>query len=108
MDNNIQQGKVVKSLEVPINQAIDAAKAFGNRVGSMAKEQFGNVTEKTEDTVRKYPFAAVGIALGSGVVLGGILGALLKPNPPTVWDKIVDLKIGDYFARMAKMAKKFT
>jgi ElaB/YqjD/DUF883 family membrane-anchored ribosome-binding protein len=105
MENNVGQNKdkVANTLQQPpINQALDSVKQFSSRVASQAKEQIGNVTEMTEDTVRKYPIAAVGIALGSGVLLGGILGALLKPNPPTLWDKVVDLKIGEYFAGLVK------
>ncbi len=107
MENNIQQNKdKTNSLQQPpIKDAIENVKAFSSRVASQAKEQVANVTEMTEDTVRKYPIAAVGIALGSGLLLGGVLGALLKPSRPTLWDKIVDLKIGEYFG---KMAKKFT
>jgi hypothetical protein len=84
-----------KSILNPIaNQALDTAKDLGARAVEAAGEGFDKAQAMTEKTVRKYPLAAVGVAIGSGVALGVWGYRLLNPPKPTLTQRIGDLAIG--------------
>jgi ElaB/YqjD/DUF883 family membrane-anchored ribosome-binding protein len=53
-----------------LESAIERAKAVCDRL----KNQTVAAAKATDDTIREYPYYAVGIALGLGVLIGALLG----------------------------------
>src|SRR5439155_23410540 len=94
MENNAVE-KAQQYREKPIPDAvISSVKQFGNKAAAAASEQIGKVADVTEKNVRKYPLAAIGIALGSGIALGTLGTILFTPRPPTMMDRVNDMKLG--------------
>ncbi len=84
-----------KSILNPIaTQAFDTAKDLGARAVEAAGEGLDRAQIMTERTVRKYPLAAVGVAIGSGVALGVLGYRMLNPPKPTLTQRIGDMAIG--------------
>ena len=81
-------------------QLVNRAREIGSRAAAVAGEQVGKLAEQTEKSVRKYPMAAVGIALGSGVVLGTLGALLFTPRPPTMQERLADMQLGSYFKKL--------
>jgi hypothetical protein len=89
--------------EKPLPQAVfGAARQFGTKAAAMAGDQIGRVADMTETQVRAYPLAAVGIALGSGIALGVLGAVLFTPRPPSLMDRIADMKLGAMMRRRMK------
>lgn len=57
-------------------QVLSTASMVGNRVAEGAEI----AADRTEKMVKKYPLAAVGIALGGGVLVGALMYRLFNPQ----------------------------
>jgi hypothetical protein len=87
MDNNAMQGQQEYN-RPPVAQAWDTARDIGSRAVSAAGAGLTRLADSTEDTVRKYPLAALGLALGAGVALGAIGTRLIMPRRRTMLERI--------------------
>jgi ElaB/YqjD/DUF883 family membrane-anchored ribosome-binding protein len=105
MDNNVMEKQKYNGGEKQIqDQVLGAAKQFGTKAVSVTGEQLGRIAEQTEKNVRKYPLAAIGIALGSGVLLGTLGTLLFTPKEPTMTEKLRDLEL---YAQAKKLFSKY-
>jgi hypothetical protein len=59
-----------------MSQVLSNASMVGNRVAQGAEI----AADRTEKIVKKYPLAAVGIAVGGGVLLGALVYRLFNPQ----------------------------
>ena len=90
MDNNVMKQAEDYVKQSPMaQQAWDAARQFGRSAGAGITK----AADATEDTVRKYPLAAVGIAMGAGVCVGALTVGLLMPRPKTLTQRIGELEV---------------
>jgi ElaB/YqjD/DUF883 family membrane-anchored ribosome-binding protein len=90
MDNNVMKQAEGYVKQSPMaQQALDAARQFGRSAG----QGITKVADATEDTVRKYPLAAMGIAMGAGVAIGALTVGLLMPRPKTLSQRIGELEV---------------
>ncbi len=64
-----------------LNPAIEAAVEVGQKVMDVVQDGAIYAGEKTEKAVKKYPLAAVGISLGTGIALGAIGYKMFAPKP---------------------------
>lgn len=64
-----------------LSPAIDAAVEVGQKVIDVVQDGALYAGEKTEKVVKKYPLAAVGISLGTGVALGALGYKMFAPKP---------------------------
>jgi ElaB/YqjD/DUF883 family membrane-anchored ribosome-binding protein len=94
MDNNVMKKAEGYVKESPVaQQAWDAARQFGSRAANAAGQGLSKAADVTEDTVRKYPLAAVGVAMGAGVAIGALAASLLMPRPKTLTQRIGELEV---------------
>jgi ElaB/YqjD/DUF883 family membrane-anchored ribosome-binding protein len=93
MDNNAMQQQQNYDREPIAQQAWHAAKELGGRAATAAGQGITKVADATEDTVRKYPLAAVGIALGTGIALGALVTGLAMPRRKSLADRIGELDV---------------
>jgi hypothetical protein len=75
-------------------------KELGAHAVAAAGEQVEKAAEKTGEQVKKYPFAAMGIAFASGLALGAAAWALFRPRPPTLKDRLDDVALGKRLHRL--------
>lgn len=99
MENNVIE-KTKYQADKQSDAVINAAKQFGTRAAEVTSEQLGKLAEQTEKNVKKYPLAAIGIALGSGVVLGTLGTLLFTPKEPTMVDRFNDLQLGTQIRKL--------
>ena len=105
MENNVIEKQKYNggSKQVP-DQVITAAKEYGNKAAAIAGEQLGKLAETTEQKVKRYPLAAIGIAAGCGVVLGTLGTLLFTPKPATMMDRMKDLEL---YGQARKLFSKY-
>jgi|CXWL01.1.fsa_nt_gi hypothetical protein len=61
--------------------AYEVAADIGQKVLDVVQDGATRAGATTEKAVRKYPLAAVGVSLGTGVALGAIGYRLMNPKP---------------------------
>ncbi len=107
MDNNVIE-KTTKYAEKQIpDSVINTAKQFGHKAATITSDYAGKAAEYTEKNVKKYPLAAVGIALGSGVVLGTLGTLLFRPRHPSVYERVATAASEMEFGKQAlKLGRK--
>lgn len=104
MNNDVIE-KTTKYAEKQIpDSVLNAAKQFGTKAATLTSDYAGKAADYTEKSVKKYPLAAIGIALGGGVLLGTLGTILFMPKERTVVDRfsgrINDLKLGRTFRKL--------
>ena len=102
MDNAIDKTTKFAEKQIP-DSVLNAAKQFGTKAASLSSEYAGKAADSTEKNVKKYPLAAVGIALGSGVVLGTLGTLLFTPKKTSMYDRVAELNLG---AQALKIGRK--
>jgi hypothetical protein len=71
-----------KQVQVDDNGApIESIRNGAGKVLDAVQSGAGTAALKTEKAVRKYPLAAVAVALGSGVAVGALVHRALVPRP---------------------------
>jgi ElaB/YqjD/DUF883 family membrane-anchored ribosome-binding protein len=93
MDNNAMQQGQEYGKPPMAQQAWNTARQIGSKAANAAGEGLTKVADATEDTVRKYPLAAVGVALGCGVALGALVTGLAMPRPKTFTERLGEYEI---------------
>ena len=75
-----QAQKVIGGVQDGVNQAAEGAKAAISKAGEQARDLYGQaqqrvqgVTETIDPFVKEQPYAALGIAVAAGLVLGLLL-----------------------------------
>ena len=100
MNNDVIE-KATKYAEKQIpDSVLNAAKQFGTKAATLTSDYAGKAADYTEKNVKKYPLAAIGIALGGGVLLGTLGTLLFTPKEPTVVDRFNDMKLGATFRKL--------
>ena len=102
MDNTAMEKQPYDDKARVPGQVIQAARQIGSKAMHAAGDGLGKVAEATEKNVKRYPLAAVGIALGSGVIIGTLGTLLFRPRPPTLKDRFYELELGDRVNRLFK------
>lgn len=68
--------------------SIDLATELGSNLADAAKDGAKVVVAQTEKSVKKYPLGAIGVALGSGIVLGVVGTRMFTPRKKNVFERL--------------------
>ena len=78
-----------KQVQVDDNGApIESIRNGAGKVLDAVQSGAGTAALKTEKAVRKYPLAAVAVALGSGVAVGALAHRALAPRPKRFLERL--------------------